>query len=543
MAFVTDKEELKPGLIIFRRSDVQHRNWYCRVKVPKVDRYKTFSLKTEDINAARQKAWRHDGNVEYALERDMPLFNRSFAKVAQEFLAEQEKRAEHGEISAQRPKKLRAVIEGALTDYMGSTQVHLIGDETWKGYPAWRRTNGEGRAARNGMRPVSEALATKLVDQDLAAREKARGARGLRPRALPGAINRRGITPTKEAIEAREKAIVERIEGTRQISDSTIRFEMSIFASVMSFAMKKRYAPVSQRYDARPKLKVMRRDEFTHEEYKALYNYSRNYWTKGKEKDERQEQGQEPEQKKPARALSPISRWYRTMTHNFVLVMCNTGMRPSEAKNLRWRDITPAKDRDGNDILVLFVQGKGKSRKLVAIPSVGKYLDRIRTLTKEANRARARKESKNEPPEHILEPKPGDFVFTTIDGTPASTLYKHLIDDLLTKAELRSGPGGTIRSTYSFRHTYATMRLSEGVDVYLLAEQMGTSVKMIEDHYGHVNTIRHADRVLQGAGGWKGGRADDEDSEIDAKAAKAAASRDKASRPANPRQTRPKGKR
>lgn len=51
--FVIDKEVLKPGLILFRRSDVQHRNWYCRVKVPKEDRYKTVSLKTENINDAR----------------------------------------------------------------------------------------------------------------------------------------------------------------------------------------------------------------------------------------------------------------------------------------------------------------------------------------------------------------------------------------------------------------------------------------------------------------------------------------------------------
>ena len=36
-----------------------------------------------------------------------------------------------------------------------------------------------------------------------------------------------------------------------------------------------------------------------------------------------------------------------------------------------------------------------------------------------------------------------------------------------------------------------------------LAEQMGTSVKMIENHYGHVNTIKHADRVLMGIGGWE----------------------------------------
>jgi hypothetical protein len=53
MAFVTEKEELKPGLIIFRRGDVEHRMWYCRMKMPKADRYKTVSLKTSDKEAAR----------------------------------------------------------------------------------------------------------------------------------------------------------------------------------------------------------------------------------------------------------------------------------------------------------------------------------------------------------------------------------------------------------------------------------------------------------------------------------------------------------
>jgi integrase len=31
---------------------------------------------------------------------------------------------------------------------------------------------------------------------------------------------------------------------------------------------------------------------------------------------------------------------------------------------------------------------------------------------------------------------------------------------------------------------------------------MGTSVHLIELHYGHVNTIKHADRLLQGMAGW-----------------------------------------
>ena len=59
---------------------------------------------------------------------------------------------------------------------------------------------------------------------------------------------------------------------------------------------------------------------------------------------------------------------------------------------------------------------------------------------------------------------------------------------------------------------------------------MGTSVKMIEDHYGHVNTIKHADRVLMGMTGWELIREPGDDSVAAAKAAKPAATRDRAGR-------------
>jgi hypothetical protein len=94
-----------------------------------------------------------------------------------------------------------------------------------------------------------------------------------------------------------------------------------------------------------------------------------------------------------------------------------------------------------------------------------------------------------------------------------------MIEDLLIEAELRQGPSGIPRSTYSFRHTYATFRLSEGVDSYFLAQQMGTSVAMIEDHYGHVTPVKNADRILQGMTGWQPIAAEPE-SETPSKASK-----------------------
>ena len=134
MSFIIDKEELKPGLIIFRRGDVDHRNFYCRIKLPKADRYKTVSLKTSILEEARNKAFDIDADVRFRLKHDVPIFNRPFSEVAEEYLKTQEARALRGEISVARPKKLRAVIQGPLNRYVGSTQVHLIGDELWGGY-------------------------------------------------------------------------------------------------------------------------------------------------------------------------------------------------------------------------------------------------------------------------------------------------------------------------------------------------------------------------------------------------------------------------
>jgi integrase len=353
-----------------------------------------------------------------------------------------------------------------LDRYVGSTQVHLIGDELWGGYPAWRRVNGAGRHKRNGVREVSHDLAQAFADKEAARRTKVQNALGIRV-----------LKPIE--VKPSEGRVVP------FISDSTIRFEMSIFGAVMNYAIKKRYVPASQRFDERPKLKSMRRDEFTLEEYRKLHTIGRK-WI--------------------AEADRPSSTWYRTVTYNMILIACNTGMRPAEMKNLRWRDIMPAKDRERREIVVLFVQGKGKSRKLVAPKSVGEYLERVRVI------AKATEEN--------------DRVFTNVAGKPAKTLYTTLLADLLEMASLREGTHGVPRSTYCFRHTYATLRLQEGVDVYFLADQMGTSVQMIEQHYGHVNTIKHADRVLQGMAGWELPQPD----ETNAKASKAVAARDHSKR-------------
>jgi integrase len=94
-------------------------------------------------------------------------------------------------------------------------------------------------------------------------------------------------------------------------------------------------------------------------------------------------------------------------------------------------------------------------------------------------------------------------VFSTFDGKRDSIFYARMVREMLVATNLLKGPAQTERSSYCFRHTYATLRLSEGVNDIMLAEQMGTSVQIIQDHYGHIHPVKNADRILIGMKTWE----------------------------------------
>ena len=397
MAFMVDAEQLKDGLVIYRRADVKHRRWYCRIKLPQGDRYKKFALKTQDINVARDMAFEHDAELRFKIKHDVPVFDRKFSEVAKDFSAFQKERSAIGEITHHRWRVMDSHIKTQLNPYVGTIQITQLGQDRWKSYPVWRHKNGKGRS------------------------------------------------------------------GGR-VSDGTIRDEMNTFRSVMRYAASKKYIRDSQVFTGKLPVGHARREEFTPEEYRALHTFARR-WIKD--------------------ARNEANRWYREIAYNFVLVMTNTGMRPSEAKNLRWRDAGVFTDKQERTVVRLSVRGKAKFRTLVAAGNVATYLERIRKIGKAT--------------------KPDDHVFTTTEGKPARTLYHSLIEGLLTESGLLHSSSGSRRSTYCFRHTYATFRLTEGVDVYFLAKQMGTSVKMIEDHYGHITPVKNAEQILKGLPGWETG--------------------------------------
>lgn len=424
MPRMIDTEQLKSGLMIFRRTDVDHRNWYCRIKLPKQDRYKTVSLKTSDVNEARDRAFDQDADVRFRIKHEVPVFNRPFSQIAKDFADYQKERSSAGQITFHRWRVIDSHIRTQLNRYVGPVQINLIGQDRWDRYPIWRHNNGKGRS------------------------------------------------------------------GGR-VSDGTIRDEMNTFRSIMAYAASKKYISESQVPKGKLPVDKTAREEFSPPEYRKLHTFARSWIEKSR---------------------TESTRWSRTMAYNFILIMTNTGMRPSEARNLCWRDVSVRTDKQGRRFVVLNVRGKGKHRNLVAAGNVAEYLDRVRELSKPTGDDRpvfttnTGWQDDDEAPQDkgdSKETRTGARRGKRTNGQSARTLYYGVIERLLLESKLMLSSTGRRRSTYCFRHTYATFRLSEGVDVYFLSKQMGTSVKMIEDHYGHITPTKNADRILQGLPGWE----------------------------------------
>lgn len=179
----------------------------------------------------------------------------------------------------------------------------------------------------------------------------------------------------------------------------------------------------------------------------------------------------------------------RVMLVNYVLILANTGIRVGEARTLKWRDISdisPEKGTNEPANIAVYVKGKTGAREVVSrTPDVKIYFGRILELR--------RKELEG------TNPALDSYVFCHKDGTPIQS-FKKSFNALLKGAGVESDTHGQRRTIYSLRHTYATFRLHEGVNHFILARNMGTSVAMLEAFYGHTSNIASAKELTKSSG-------------------------------------------
>lgn len=197
------------------------------------------------------------------------------------------------------------------------------------------------------------------------------------------------------------------------------------------------------------KLKKVRRAWFSHGEYERLH----------KATAKRLKDCDDP-------MLTPV--WANL--HDFVLIMANTGLRPDEAWRLEFRDVAIEDDyATKTTILVIDVRGKTGVGYCKSMPNAVHPYERLRKRRIEAMEAAGLTE------DEIARTLPSEKVFPDYD--------RLMFNAVLEAENLKFDRDGQRRTAYSLRHTYISMRFTEGANIHAIANNCRTSVQMIEDFY------------------------------------------------------------
>jgi integrase len=247
---------------------------------------------------------------------------------------------------------------------------------------------------------------------------------------------------------------IHRLEATKAETGkpparNTMHQEMVALRQVLKLAIRHGHLTglpdMSQPYKTNSK--ISHRAWFSPEEYQQLYKATRD-------------RVDNPRRKK-------FKADYEEL-HDYVLFMVNTGLRPDESRRIEFRDVQIVNDKDSREtILEIDVRGKRGTGFCKSMPGAVHPFERVMKRRK---------------------PKPTDLVF------PKS--HHGLFNIILGELKLKFDREGQRRTFYSLRHTYICMRLMEGADVYQIAKNCRTSVKMIEEFYAsHIKNMVDASVV------------------------------------------------
>ena len=187
------------------------------------------------------------------------------------------------------------------------------------------------------------------------------------------------------------------------------------------------------------------------------------------------------------RAESTVSKNLRLLLREYVYVLLDTGARPGkELLNLRWKQIRYTHTNKSGSHVEMTVSGKTGKRKIIGWAETISVLNRLLKVQGLSGL------------EAITESNHNGYVFRMADGKEPQSFQK-LFESFLRQHNLLIDPNTEQKRVfYSLRHTYATFKLTyDKTPIYTLAEHMGTSVAMIEKHYGHLK-VKEALPQLKG---------------------------------------------
>jgi len=183
--------------------------------------------------------------------------------------------------------------------------------------------------------------------------------------------------------------------------------------------------------------------------YRTLYTYLNN-WTKG--------------------INDPEELYNRSLVRDFIFALSNTGMRFGECRQLKWEyvSVIPSKLKYPNVKIFIPAHITKTRADRTTLGMRGDIFNRIKTYSGETF-------------SH-------DLIFRKYQSkeiVSKKVLYKYW-DKIMVETELDQQP--VPPTYYTLRHTFISYRLMYGnVNVFTLGKLVGTGIKYIQDHYGHLN--------------------------------------------------------
>ena len=200
-----------------------------------------------------------------------------------------------------------------------------------------------------------------------------------------------------------------------------------------------------------------RRRHFTTDEYRTLLRTARRRIARAK--------------------TDPLQRhtlWQRQLLYDVILFLSNSGLRVDELRTLKWRNV----DFESEQV-VLEQAGKTQSNRRLFVRASGMLaLKRIR------DRRQAWLD------EHGSDERiDAHHNVTTLQNGNTVKSFSTGFDGLLAECGFHYAQIEEKHTLTSLRHTYATFSLTrrrgKRASMRALAKQMGTSERMIQQHYGH----------------------------------------------------------
>ena len=170
-------------------------------------------------------------------------------------------------------------------------------------------------------------------------------------------------------------------------------------------------------------------------------------------------------------------RWRRSreLLQFYVLFLANCGVRVGEANAIRVSDIEAFVDEKSRRNFRLLVKGKTGERDVILRAAAAPIIDALVAWRQNDGR--------------------DDLLFAMPDGRKIVTLIDQF-DAVLRDANLLHNSRGERFTLYSLRHYYAVTALRNGIGVFELARNMGTSVQVIQSYYGkHATAPAFATRL------------------------------------------------